>query len=91
MAKIYKYPVRIADQFTIEMPAQAQILSVHMQGESPQLWALVRPTAPCVRRAFAIRGTGHDATFMGEAPFVGTFQLHGGALVFHLFDLGEQP
>lgn len=94
MNKIFKYPVRIQDEFSIEMPCGSSILSVQIQNGAPQLWALVEVGAPLVRRKLAIRGTGHDATFRDEqrtARYVDTFQMQGGSLVWHLFDLGEEP
>ena len=89
MITIYKYEVRIADEFVIEMPKGARILTVQTQGGAPFLWALVENTASMTMRTFALRGTGHQSDGLALAPFVGTFQLHNGALVFHLFDLGE--
>ena len=87
--KIYKYPVPVADEFSIQVPEAARLLDVQVQRGSVQLWAMVAPDARMVTRKFALRGTGHDASGLGFAAHVGTFQLDGGALVFHLFDLGE--
>lgn len=87
--KIYKYPIAIAEEFTIEMPRSARPLDVQMQRGEPQLWVMVDPDGRLVKRKFALRGTGHDASGLGFAVHVGTFQASGGALVFHLFDLGE--
>jgi len=51
----------------------------------PQLWAYVDPTEPRVTRKFRIIGTGHPiATDPGD--YIGTFQMGGGALVFHVFE-----
>lgn len=87
--KIFKYSIEIVDTQSLAFPRAAIILSVQVQNGRPQIWALVDPGAPVVPRKFALRGTGHDATGMGWAKFIGTFQMHGGDLVFHLFDLGE--
>jgi hypothetical protein len=90
MYSIWKYPVPISDLFTILMPTGSRLLSVQVQGSEPQLWALVDPEAPIVRRALRVHGTGHDvATDIGA--YVGTFQMRMGTLVFHLFDQGETP
>lgn len=92
MKHILKYPVRIEDEFAIEMPSGSTLLSVQIQNGVPQLWALVEVGAPMARRKLAIRGTGHDLTFSAEAwpaKYVGTFQMQGGSLAWHLFDLGE--
>jgi hypothetical protein len=81
---IYKYPAPIDDEFTVEMPRGAQVLSVAIQDGIPCMWALVNPKEPLESRRFHWRGTGHPANLMGR--FVGTVLMHGGALVFHLFE-----
>jgi hypothetical protein len=87
MLKVYKYEVPLADDFAIEMPMGAQILSFQVQNGGPVLWALVDPDARHMKRHFRLAGTGHK---IDQAPadlrFIGTVQLQGGALVFHLFE-----
>ena len=47
MQTIWKYPVTIADEFNLEIPEGAQLLSVAMQpGIGPVCWALVDDEAP---------------------------------------------
>ncbi len=87
---IWKFPVPVRDEFTVSMPTGARLLSVQVQGDiGPQLWALCSPDAELVTRKLAVRGTGHGCDNLNDSAFVGTFQLHGGGLVFHLFDRGE--
>ncbi len=84
---IWKYPVYMQDEFSIDMPPGAKILSVQIQGDSPQMWAMVEEESfgRTQRRRFKVVGTGHPITEDGLA-FIGTFQLRGGSLVFHLFE-----
>ena len=83
---IWKFPVEITDEFELEMPSDAKILSVQMQNGSPQLWALVDPKSERVLRTFYIVETGNPICFApSQSEFVGTFQTHGGQLVRHLF------
>jgi hypothetical protein len=86
---IHKFTFEIADDFSVRIPEGARLLSVQVQHDIPQIWALVNTEAPNVIRRFALRGTGHDCEGLASADFVGTFQLGCGALVFHLFDRGE--
>jgi hypothetical protein len=86
---IYKYPIDTLDQFTVRMPKGAQVVHVDMQMGSAQMWAMVDTEQSDVPRKFALRGTGHDCEDMPVSAHVGSFQMHGGRLVFHLFDLGE--
>jgi hypothetical protein len=66
------------------MPEGAEILTVQMQNGEPCLWALVDAHLPTTNRKILIRGTGHDASGVGR--YISTFQMKGGALVFHAFE-----
>lgn len=89
MKTIWKYPVPVIDEFTLKMPAGAKLLTVQAQGLNDVcVWALVDDQEPRVSRRFLLRGTGHncDDPRITKRSHVGTFQVHGGALVFHLFE-----
>lgn len=89
MMHVYKYEVPIEDHFTLMLPRTAQILDVQTQKGGPQLWALVDPAASLVRRQFILRGTGHRIDFLSAHLLChcGTFQMHRGELVFHVFEV----
>ena len=85
---VYKYALPIEDHPVIRMPVGAIVLSVGVQFGAPFVWAMVDPTQPGEERRFRFAGTGHPlGDFGGGARFVGTFQMDGGALVFHLFEV----
>jgi hypothetical protein len=81
---IWKYQIKTTDLQSIEMPEGAEVLCVQLQAGSPCLWVLVDPRQPSVARQFRVHGTGHPVESVGR--YVGTYQLHGGALVFHVFE-----
>jgi hypothetical protein len=90
MKMIWKFPlVEMASQ-EVKMPEGAQILAVQGQAGQGCLWALVDPFAPKVPRMFHVVATGErlpDA--VDKMQHCGTYQLyqlHGGALVFHVFE-----
>lgn len=85
--RIYKYEVRMVDRFTISLPAGAELLDVQNQFGTPQLWALVDPSASSSERTFRLAGTGHPIDESDGLFYVGSFQMQGGALVFHLFEV----
>lgn len=91
MKTIWKFPLHIVDTVEIQMPRGAEILSVATQFGTPCIWATVDPAAPVVTRRLYVRGTGHALRAADGAGvrFVGTFFMHNGGLVFHLFDAGE--
>jgi hypothetical protein len=103
---IYRYPVKLVDEQVISMPAGATILAVaRREGsqtvapgplatshEAVELWAAVDPAAPLEERRLRVAGTGHPLPDRDGLRHLGTVQIAGGKLVFHVFeDCGEQP
>lgn len=89
MLTIWKFPLVLEDFQWLWMPHGAELLSVQAQAGKPQLWALVDPSAVKVKRSIRTCGTGHSLR-EEHGKYVGTYQLDGGALVFHVFDMGEE-
>lgn len=87
MKTIWKFAVPVKDAFELDLPEGAEILTVQIQRGEPQLWALVDPYAPKVRRKFRVIGTGHPIEDAGDLFWVATIQLHEGSLVFHIFQV----
>ena len=85
MQTIWKFPLDVTGYQRVNMPAKAKILCVQTQGGYPCLWAQVESTSEVEPRAFVIAGTGHPQDTGGK--YIGTFQLHGGELVFHAFEV----
>ena len=91
MLKICKYKVVVDDQFVLEMPTGAQILTVQTQQGWPQLWALVDSEEEKKEyRLFRLYGTGDPTEeIRGKLEYIATFQMMGGDVAFHLFqDVG---
>jgi hypothetical protein len=90
MNAIFKYPIMADGSLVIALPKGAKILDVQAQHGNPFIWALVDDEAPKEKRVFEIYGTGHPIKNITEPTareYIGTFQLNGGSLVFHLFEL----
>lgn len=85
---VWKFELETQDIVDVQMPAGAKLLHVAVQHGTPCLWALVDTTAAPVLRRLRIIGTGHRADAVA-AVHVGTYMLHGGMFVGHVFDLGE--
>lgn len=88
---VWKYPLPVADDVSIGLPAGARPLSVQVQDGQPCLWALVDPSNPIEPRRFRIAGTGHPLwpDDLDSLIHISTFQLHDGALVFHVFEVRQ--
>lgn len=81
--KIFKYPLALIGQQTVEMPTTAVLLSVQLQGLDICLWALVQPDLPKSKRVIMIYGTG-EAINANDHIFIGTVQI--GLYVWHVFE-----
>lgn len=89
---IWKYPLEVTDAQPVFMPAGAKVLSAQVQHGVICLWAMVDPSKPDVPHVVRIIGTGHSfpAVIADEYQHVGTVQLAGGDLIFHVFVRPEQ-
>ena len=87
MKTIYKWSLTPGST-DLHMPAGAKVLTVQMQGDQPQLWAMVDSSQLKWWRTFEIYGTGQP---MPENPgeYVATFQMEHGALVQHVFEQSD--
>ena len=92
MKTIFKYPLSISDEQLIEMPIGAEILSLQVQNNIPCIWAMIEEfEVEMIDRTFMMYGTGHsfynrNYEKYDDKPFIGTFQVHSGTLVFHVFE-----
>lgn len=85
--RIWKYPLEVTDRLALTMPPGAKFLTVQVQHGKCCLWALVDETKKDTdTRRIAIYGTGNP---MPDEPgtYIATFQMMGGDLVFHAFEL----
>ena len=87
MKTIFKYKLEVEAFQQIAIHQGAEILCVQVQDRDPHIWAMVESMAPLEVRSFYIFGTGDPIqNVMEPGKYIGTFQLCGGELVFHLFN-----
>lgn len=53
MKTIHKYEVQMLEDFTVQMPQDAQVLTVQVQGAAVCMWARVDPSRPMATYRFA--------------------------------------
>jgi len=90
--QIWKYRLwehKVEDFPCLRMPYDARILSVQMQDEVTVLWALVDPDMYLESRFFRVAGTGHPIRHE-LGVYIDTFQMNGGALIFHVFEISPE-
>jgi len=86
MITIYKYPLLMTDQQQLYLPGGSEILCVQVQHEQPCIWVRQETTNSSVYRTLRTYGTGHQMQSPSE-KYIGTYQLSGGQLVFHVFEV----
>jgi len=85
MKRIFKYPIPVEDKITLSLPINSDILCVQIQKGEPVVYALVSDVFKRDRdRKLELYGTGMEVP--EERIYIGTFQMMGGDLVFHLFE-----
>lgn len=90
-ATIWKFEIPAQDRFKVIMPKKHKIVHVAVQNNVPCMWAQVGPYPTLAEEVdnaefnFRLVGTGHPIPDIDQLEHVGSFQLHGGALVFHLY------
>ena len=89
MTRIWKWPLEITDRQAVTLPRNARILTAQMQGDVLCIWTECDPTGGGEARTFSVYGTGNP---MPESPglYIGTVQTHGGALVWHVYEIKER-
>lgn len=80
--EIWKFPLKVYDEFEIEAPDPIFPLSIQVQGEAICLWAIVNPDAPKVKKKIFCFGTGHTLSIKNKTH-IGTVQQ--GRMVWHFF------
>lgn len=85
MKRIYKYPIPITDEFTVELPEDIEILTFQTQHNKPYIWAIIDPERKFETVSFKLFGTGHPVEDTDTLKYIGTAQTEGGMLVWHLF------
>ena len=83
---IWKFCLKTTDLQSVKMPKGAEILHVNSQFNNLKIWALVDPEQEREERFFEIFGTGHTVDMDADRKYLGTYQLHEGSLVFHVFE-----
>jgi hypothetical protein len=96
MKMIYKYPLSSEIHhnavFEIEMPRNAKILDVQIQGDTPVIWAIVNPKKEKRNYVFHVFGTGFELKDYEKKhyDYVGTIQQgRMTTLVWHIFEVHE--
>ena len=81
---IWKTVLKPADVQDLIVPEGAELLTARDLYGELCVWFKCDPNRPPTTRQVAIVGTGHQAPEDGR--YLGTGFIHGGALVFHIFE-----
>ena len=83
---VWKYPLAIEVEQTIEVPDGANAMIVQLQENTPCIWFAVDPDAENIRRTIRMVGTGM-AELDEQMSYLGTVQLDG--YVWHYFEVRD--
>lgn len=87
MRSIWKYTLKVADNQSLVMPKESEILSCQTQNDVITLWVLVYPLNGTCERHFVIAGTGHPIDFNNQSlQYINTVQMTNGSLIWHVFE-----
>ena len=90
MLTVFKYQLPLGDYFKLALPKGARVLTADMQNGQPCLWALINPDNKTEKRLFRFVGTGQMIEdSLKRLEFVATFQMEGGSLTLHIFEVKE--
>jgi hypothetical protein len=86
MLTIHKQVLEVTDRQDVRLPWNARVLSVQVQQGLLCVWYLCDDEIVTKEPiTFYVIGTGHRADHVSQCTFLGTVQLDGGRLVFHVF------
>lgn len=80
---IWKFPLQVTREQTIQLEPAARILCVQMQDGVPCLWAMVDPEAQSFPRTIVCYGTGAHIREKNLLTYIDTVQ--DGPYVWHFF------
>jgi len=88
---IFRYVFETTDEFELSMPLHAKILAVQAKGNAPSMWAMVNEAETVnEKRKFRVYGTYQQIEVpLSHLDYLGTYQLHGGTLIFHVFEVAR--
>ena len=81
---IWKYTIKIQDEFQVDMPNGAKVLYTDTQYGEPCMWVEVNPDAEITSYTFYVFGTGHHR-IPTHIQYIGSFLMRDDALVWHLY------
>jgi len=88
MKTIFKYKLRFPSVIEdIEFPKGAELLDAQVVDEEIFVWAKVDPEAELETRTIRTLGTGHQVPEDENLKHIGTTQMLGGKLIWHVFEV----
>ena len=85
MDTIYKYPIKVTDLQTVQMPDLAQILCVQKQDGIICLWARCFSENELKPRSISVAGTGNPIDGNYFHKYIGTVQ--DDPFIWHVFEI----
>lgn len=84
MRTIWKLPLQVTDIQRIKIPKNSGCLTIQVQYGVPCIWIACEDKEELEECTLYTHGTGHEIS-PKATKYLGSYQLDGGALVFHVF------
>ena len=85
MRTIWKYTLTTDALQTLDIPGQPEFLDVSVQRGEPVLWVDVDTDETTQRYVIRTYGTGHPHNENEIKTYLGSYRLHDGAFVGHVY------
>ena len=82
--RIWKYELQVENEQEVDIPKAHTVLTVAIQNDAPCIWVEVDDSFETIPVKFITLGTGHVVN-RNVDKYIGSYQLHGGELVFHVY------
>lgn len=82
---VWKFELETTDEQVFQVPEGARFLKLDTQYGKPVFWMLVDSDNQKTDFKVRIVGTGNPARIGNTYAYLGSYQMAGGALVFHAF------
>lgn len=84
MHVVWKYELPLVYKFTLDLPENCLILTIHHQGDNGFMWVQCDPEATTEKRRFIAAGTGHKKIDGKYMKYIGTYFERD--FVWHIYE-----
>jgi hypothetical protein len=81
----YSFP-KIAKEFQLEMPYDAEVINAEIQNDWPHFWAMVPENSNVATRTFLMVSTGEELSECNRLVYINTISVLKNSTIWHIFE-----